>query len=116
MNNYELRISTANSLYELRYLHVEIAFGIINNKIMLITTYITVLKFDKHLKKLQFYISHVDCTPGYYGPNCVEPCRYPGYGSGCQKECSCNMTVCNHVNGCFEHDLDGTNLKYNKKE
>lgn len=26
------------------------------------------------------------------------------------------MTVCNHVNGCFEHDLDGKNLKYNKKE
>ncbi|XP_052711143.1 platelet endothelial aggregation receptor 1-like [Crassostrea angulata] len=48
-----------------------------------------------------------DCTPGYYGPNCSKPCRYPGYGSWCQKECFCNMTICSHVSGCSEYDLDG---------
>lgn len=54
----------------------------------------------------------VDCTPGYFGPNCSIPCRYPGYGSWCQKECNCNVTVCSHVNGCPEYNLDGTNLNY----
>nr|XP_034315597.1 uncharacterized protein LOC109618524 [Crassostrea gigas] len=48
-----------------------------------------------------------DCTPGYYGPNCTIPCRYPGYGPECQKKCSCNMIVCSHVNGCSEYNLDG---------
>lgn len=57
-----------------------------------------------------------DCTPGYYGPNCTIPCRYPGYGPWCQKKCICNMTICSHVNGCSENDLDGAHLKYIEKD
>lgn len=49
----------------------------------------------------------LDCLPGYYKTNCSEPCRYPSYGLGCQKECKCTEKSCHHVFGCSDHKLDG---------
>ncbi|XP_078315090.1 uncharacterized protein LOC144619810 isoform X2 [Crassostrea virginica] len=40
------------------------------------------------------------CAQGFYGPSCMLPCRFPTYGNGCQLECNCSMTLCNHITGC----------------
>nr|XP_022291039.1 platelet endothelial aggregation receptor 1-like [Crassostrea virginica] len=41
-----------------------------------------------------------ECIPGYFGPNCTLPCRFPNYGLLCQSACACNETDCNHRTGC----------------
>lgn len=42
----------------------------------------------------------VDCDVGYYGKTCNLSCRYPNYGSLCQKRCDCSEMKCDHVYGC----------------
>ena len=42
----------------------------------------------------------VECSAGYFGPNCSLPCRFPNYGVGCQLECGCGNESCNHITGC----------------
>lgn len=58
----------------------------------------------------------LDCLPGYYKTNCSEPCRYPSYGLGCQKECKCTEKSCHHVFGCSDHKLDGKRSLRKKTE
>lgn len=41
------------------------------------------------------------CLPGRFGENCSIPCRYPSYGSKCQKECNCKESHCSSVTGCM---------------
>uniref|UniRef100_A0A8W8JBJ6 Uncharacterized protein n=1 Tax=Magallana gigas TaxID=29159 RepID=A0A8W8JBJ6_MAGGI len=43
----------------------------------------------------------VSCLPGRIGENCSIPCRYPSYGSKCQKECNCKESHCSSVTGCM---------------
>ncbi|XP_052682257.1 uncharacterized protein LOC128162880 [Crassostrea angulata] len=40
------------------------------------------------------------CDSGFRGNNCDAKCPYPTYGEDCQSECNCNITYCDHVNGC----------------
>nr|XP_022294583.1 protein draper-like [Crassostrea virginica] len=40
------------------------------------------------------------CSLGYFGQDCSLPCRFPGYGSGCQMACNCEKEHCNHITGC----------------
>ncbi|XP_052719898.1 uncharacterized protein LOC128191721 [Crassostrea angulata] len=42
-----------------------------------------------------------ECPPGYFGKNCSSLCEYPNYGQHCQNTCDCNVTDCNHVDGCY---------------
>nr|XP_022294292.1 scavenger receptor class F member 1-like [Crassostrea virginica] len=41
-----------------------------------------------------------DCSLGYTGNRCEIPCRYPGFGKGCQSDCNCTEKLCNHITGC----------------
>lgn len=50
----------------------------------------------------------VDCDVGYYGKTCNLSCRYPNYGSLCQKRCDCSEMKCDHVYGCG----NGINFKH----
>ena len=43
----------------------------------------------------------IECEAGFYGPNCIIPCRYPNYGRECQEKCHCKENACNFVTGCF---------------
>ncbi|XP_052711376.1 scavenger receptor class F member 1-like [Crassostrea angulata] len=47
----------------------------------------------------------VSCLPGRIGENCSIPCRYPSYGSKCQKECICGESQCSPVTGCMESSV-----------
>lgn len=40
------------------------------------------------------------CDRGFRGENCDTKCPYATYGDGCQSLCNCNITYCDHVNGC----------------
>lgn len=40
------------------------------------------------------------CEDGYFGQDCISPCRYPSFGEKCQYECNCALSKCNHINGC----------------
>ncbi|XP_052681389.1 uncharacterized protein LOC128162266 [Crassostrea angulata] len=42
------------------------------------------------------------CDKGFRGKNCNTKCPYHTYGEECQYICKCNITHCNHVNGCTE--------------
>ena len=42
-----------------------------------------------------------DCSSGYYGLKCLQACRYPNYGPGCQRNCHCEERNCNHIKGCL---------------
>ncbi|XP_048766575.2 cell death abnormality protein 1-like isoform X2 [Ostrea edulis] len=42
----------------------------------------------------------IECSPGYVGPNCSIPCRYPSFGQDCQLKCSCEESDCHGVTGC----------------
>lgn len=44
----------------------------------------------------------IDFDKGYSGPNCDFKCRFPLYGYDCQSVCDCNVTYCDHVNGCIQ--------------
>lgn len=46
------------------------------------------------------------CDKGYYGPNCDFKCPFPVYGYDCQSVCDCNVTYCDHVNGCLQSSGD----------
>lgn len=78
--------------------------------------------FMINLKVLQNHFTHirifinmntslnldVDCDVGYYGKKCNLSCRYPNYGSLCQKRCYCSEMKCDHVYGCG----NGINFKH----
>ncbi|XP_062615261.1 scavenger receptor class F member 1-like [Saccostrea cucullata] len=40
------------------------------------------------------------CSPGYVGINCSDPCLYPNYGIECQMLCTCSQPACNPSFGC----------------
>lgn len=40
------------------------------------------------------------CADGYFGLDCISPCRYPSFGKKCQYECKCTLSKCNHIKGC----------------
>nr|XP_034308687.1 N-acetylglucosamine-1-phosphodiester alpha-N-acetylglucosaminidase-like [Crassostrea gigas] len=40
------------------------------------------------------------CDRGFRGKNCDTKCPYRTYGDSCQSLCNCNITYCDHVNGC----------------
>nr|XP_022290787.1 multiple epidermal growth factor-like domains protein 11 isoform X2 [Crassostrea virginica] len=43
----------------------------------------------------------IACEIGFAGLNCATKCFYPSFGRGCQSECKCDETLCNHVYGCM---------------
>lgn len=45
----------------------------------------------------------IDCDKGYFGPNCDVKCPFPVYGYDCRSACDCNVTYCDHVNGCIQY-------------
>lgn len=42
----------------------------------------------------------LECDDGYYGQDCILPCKYPSYGGKCQQTCNCMPFICNNINGC----------------
>ncbi|XP_052682261.1 uncharacterized protein LOC128162885 [Crassostrea angulata] len=44
----------------------------------------------------------IPCEKGFHGLNCDTMCQYPTYGKDCQSKCKCDVTNCNHVNGCIQ--------------
>lgn len=63
--------------------------------------------FDRAiLTLLQIYktmnIICIACDKGYFGTNCDFKCPFPQYGYDCQSVCDCNVTYCDHVNGCLQ--------------
>lgn len=42
----------------------------------------------------------IDCPIGYHWTNCSFECPYPFYGKMCQRECLCEKSMCDFVNGC----------------
>lgn len=63
--------------------------------------------FDRAiLTILQIYktmnIICIVCDKGYTGINCVFKCPFPQYGYYCLSMCDCNVTYCDHVNGCIQ--------------
>nr|XP_034333247.1 protein draper-like [Crassostrea gigas] len=46
----------------------------------------------------------MECIPGYFGPYCNYPCRYPTYGRECQLQCLCDVPDCDYVHGCRRKD------------
>lgn len=66
-----------------------------------------IIVFDRAiLTLLQIYMTMniicIDCDKGYYGPYCDFKCPFPLYGYDCQSVCDCNVTYCDHVNGCIK--------------
>ncbi|XP_062603284.1 uncharacterized protein LOC134265056 [Saccostrea cucullata] len=43
-----------------------------------------------------------ECDIGFFGDYCHLPCRYPGFGKSCQRECDCVEQHCHHILGCSE--------------
>ena len=43
---------------------------------------------------------YLGCPDGFYGINCIIPCRYPNYGPGCQQKCNCTIEFCDSIKGC----------------
>ena len=66
------------------------------------TTVVRAYHCTIHISKCRHIlkINISECIPGYFGPNCTLPCRFPNYGLLCQKACTCNETDCNHRTGC----------------
>ncbi|XP_034339181.1 cell death abnormality protein 1-like isoform X2 [Magallana gigas] len=53
------------------------------------------------------------CADGYFGLDCISPCRYPSFGKKCQYECKCTLSKCNHIKGCgnmTEHQMYTTKM------
>lgn len=44
----------------------------------------------------------IACDKGYYGTNCDSKCSFPFHGYNCHSLCDCNVTYCDHVNGCIQ--------------
>nr|XP_011420363.2 uncharacterized protein LOC105323096 [Crassostrea gigas] len=42
----------------------------------------------------------IACEIGFYGKECNKRCLYPTFGKDCQSLCKCNVTNCDHVQGC----------------
>ncbi|XP_062575879.1 multiple epidermal growth factor-like domains protein 11 isoform X2 [Saccostrea cucullata] len=42
----------------------------------------------------------IECSPGYFGYDCSEPCPAGYYGELCASECTCNLSLCDRVTGC----------------
>ncbi|XP_061196049.1 cell death abnormality protein 1-like [Saccostrea echinata] len=40
------------------------------------------------------------CSDGYIGTYCELKCRFPSYGTDCQKYCRCSEEKCSHITGC----------------
>ncbi|XP_062610864.1 uncharacterized protein LOC134272679 [Saccostrea cucullata] len=40
------------------------------------------------------------CSGGYFGKYCEIKCRFPSYGTQCQKQCRCIEQECSHITGC----------------
>lgn len=53
----------------------------------------------------------IACDKGYQGLNCDIKCPFPHYGYDCQYVCDCNVTYCDHVNGCIQSS--GGKISYN---
>ncbi|XP_062598494.1 uncharacterized protein LOC134259914 [Saccostrea cucullata] len=69
-------------------------------------TVILVLYFA-YLHLICMSIPNLCKNDGYFGTDCVLPCRYPNYGADCQKECNCDKNFCHHVSGCaMKHATD----------
>lgn len=71
--------------------------------------------FDRAiLTLLQIYktinIICIVCDNGYTGINCDFKCSFPAYGYDCQSVCDCNVTYCDHVNGCLQSS--GSKISY----
>ena len=55
---------------------------------------------------LKYFFYHVTysvdgCRSGYFGHRCMNKCKYPNYGKGCQSNCGCLEENCNFINGCY---------------
>nr|XP_022286500.1 multiple epidermal growth factor-like domains protein 10 isoform X2 [Crassostrea virginica] len=48
--------------------------------------------------------------PGYFGPYCSLPCRFPNYGKDCQRTCFCHPQSCDHVTGCRTPTTEMVNI------
>ena len=46
------------------------------------------------------FIHHTGLNSHAYGMNCSSQCPFPSFGVLCSDTCLCNVTECNHVNGC----------------
>lgn len=51
---------------------------------------------------LVFICTVQGCKVGFFGPNCLKPCVYPGFGEHCQEVCNCTKDICNVITGCGE--------------
>lgn len=49
---------------------------------------------------LYFFQNNLECNDGYYGQDCILPCKYPRYGEKCQQTCNCMPFKCNNLYGC----------------
>ena len=56
--------------------------------------------FNNYQNICTWNVATVVCPPGYYGMNCSSQCPFPSFGVLCSDTCLCNVTECNHVNGC----------------
>lgn len=47
-----------------------------------------------------YFSMYIVCPDGYFGQNCSKPCTPGLYGPGCVEKCNCSH--CHHVYGCYE--------------
>ncbi|XP_062602583.1 multiple epidermal growth factor-like domains protein 11 [Saccostrea cucullata] len=52
------------------------------------------------------------CPDGFHGSNCKTPCRYPSYGTFCQKKCFCSIHLCNISSGCSRSNQEDKNQSF----
>lgn len=55
---------------------------------------------DVKQTKLVTFLNLLECSPGYFGPNCTFQCPYPTYGEECQRYCDCANYSCDFATGC----------------
>ena len=50
-------------------------------------------------KQYKYFVD--GCRSGFFGHRCINKCKYPNYGKGCQSNCGCLEENCNFINGCY---------------
>lgn len=54
-----------------------------------------------------YVLTFIECSVGYFGPNCLHKCSPPYYGYLCSQECGTGCEPCHYMFGCI-HSTENT--------
>lgn len=54
-----------------------------------------------------YVFKFIECSVGYFGPNCLHKCSPPYYGYLCSQECGTGCEPCHYMFGCI-HSTENT--------